>query len=106
MFGLKPRVAEITAAELEHQLKQSGKDVYVLDVRTPPEFQQGHIPGAKLMPLAELGRRLHEIPKEQTVVTVCHSGSRSRMAASWLQKAGYEVKNLAGGMLRWHGPVR
>ncbi len=105
MFGLKPRIAEISAAELEQQLKQSAKDVWVLDVRTPREFQRGHIPGAKLVPLAELAARLHEIPKEQTVITVCHSGARSRMAASWLQKAGYEVKNLAGGMLRWHGPV-
>ncbi len=104
MFGLKPRIAQISAAELEEQLKQLAS-VYVLDVRTPAEFKQGHIPQAKLVPLAELGSRLHEIPQERTVITVCHSGSRSRVAASWLQQAGYEVKNLVGGMLRWRGPV-
>lgn len=105
MFGLKPRIPELKGNELEQQLKDRAP-VFILDVRTPAEFRQGHIPQAHLIPLGELGRRLGEIPKDKTIVTVCHSGARSRMAASQLQKAGYQVMNLAGGMLRWSGPVR
>ncbi|MCL5116116.1 MAG: rhodanese-like domain-containing protein [Firmicutes bacterium] len=105
MFGFGPKIPELQAAELEQQLKGS-PEIYVLDVRTLAEFRQGHIPGAHLVPVNELGHRMHEIPQDKTIVTVCRSGSRSRMAASQLQRAGYTVKNLSGGMLRWKGPVK
>lgn len=105
MFLFGPRVPQISGQELIDAMKEKTPP-YVLDVRTVPEFRQGHISGAHLIPLNEMAKRLHEIPKGQTVVTVCRSGSRSRIAAKTLAKAGYTVKNLDGGMLAWPGPVK
>ncbi|NMP21931.1 rhodanese-like domain-containing protein [Sulfobacillus harzensis] len=102
MFGLGAKVPQISAKDLEGQLKQD-RPPLVIDVRTIGEFRSGHIPGARLIPLGELGRRMDEIPKDQPVVTVCRSGSRSQMAAKQLKKAGYDVYNMAGGMMRWDG---
>ena len=81
-----------------------GDDIQVIDVREPEEFTGGlgHIPGARLLPLAELAARSAEIDKSRPVVTVCRSGARSAQATVLLQKSGFsQVANLAGGMLRW-----
>lgn len=102
LFG--PRVATIESGALVRCLNE-GQPPFVLDVRTPPEFRTGHIPGSHLIPLGQLVQRLAEIPKDRMVVTVCRSGHRSMIAAQALLKQGYEVKNLHGGMSTWTGPV-
>jgi len=79
--------------------------VQVVDVREPEEFTGplGHIAGARLLPLGQLGAGLGALDRERPVVTVCRAGGRSAQAAQLLQKAGFaRVANLAGGMLRWH----
>ncbi len=94
---------EITPAALEERLAADGA-VQVVDVREPAEFVDalGHVPGARLVPLAELSSRLAELDRARPVVAVCRSGTRSAQATLLLQKAGFErVANLAGGMLRW-----
>ena len=79
---------------------------YMIDVRTPDEYRQGHIPGVTLLPLNELGRRYKEIPQDKEVFIICRSGSRSAEAVIWLLKKGYDqVFNISGGMNRWQGPV-
>lgn len=103
LFG--PRVDSIEGRELAGRLKADDPP-FVLDVRLPMEFRQGHIPGAHLIPLGEVGRRLHEIPKDREIVTVCRSGHRSMAAAQQLLKAGFTVKNLVGGMSVWNGPTK
>ena len=76
----------------------------LLDVRQPKEYEQGHIPGAKLIPLPDLSERLDEIdPKKKTVV-YCAIGGRSRVAAQMLTGKGLEdVYNLSGGIKAWNG---
>ena len=81
-----------------------GAAVQVVDVREPAEWQDalGHIEGALLMPMAELGTRHAELAPDRPVVAVCRSGTRSAQACLLLQRAGFaQVANLAGGMLRW-----
>ncbi len=74
----------------------------VLDVRSPAEWQTGHIPDALHIPCAELVERLSELPREATICAVCASGMRSSMAASLLRRAGFSrVRHLAGGMGAW-----
>jgi hydroxyacylglutathione hydrolase len=76
--------------------------VIVLDVRSRTEFAHAHIPGARNIPLAELPRRLREVPTDSTVIAQCASGGRSSIAASLLLLAGVErVENLYGGMQAW-----
>ena len=95
LFG-KP-IPEITPHELNEKLKDKRKFILV-DVRQPEEFKNGHVPGAKLIPLGELSRRLDELPKDKEIACICASGSRSSSAARMLAKQGYNVVNVRGGM--------
>lgn len=79
-------------------------EVHVLDVRQPEELDErlGHIAGAQCVPLNELKNRTAEIPRDQPVIPVCHSGMRSGQATVILREAGFpRVANLRGGMLLW-----
>jgi rhodanese-related sulfurtransferase len=77
-------------------------EVIVLDVRTPDEFQGGHIPNATLIPLQELENRLNEIDKGKTYLVVCRSGNRSTQASEILSSNGFSnIYNMTGGMNNW-----
>lgn len=102
MFGWGTKVPTIAAEDVAAQLEQD-RQPWILDVRSVNEFRSGHIPGAHGIPLGELHQRLGEIPQERMIVTVCHSGARSAMAARQLKKLGYDVFNMAGGLMRWAG---
>jgi glyoxylase-like metal-dependent hydrolase (beta-lactamase superfamily II) len=87
-----------------HALAETARHVQIVDVREREELDGplGHIRGARLIPLGQLGARLGEIDRERPVVTVCRSGARSAQAFTQLQKAGFtQVAHLAGGMTRW-----
>lgn len=73
----------------------------ILDVREPHEWQAGHAPKARHIPLGQLARRAGELPRGRAVITVCRSGARSARAAALLARDGREVSNLAGGMHAW-----
>ncbi len=76
----------------------------ILDVRQPKEYEQGHIPGAKLIPLSELTERLDEIDPKKTTVIYCAIGGRSRVASQILVGNGFkDVYNLSGGIKAWNG---
>jgi rhodanese-related sulfurtransferase len=94
------QVKEVSPSEAQKKLTQKPKP-FLLDVRQPEEFRTGHIPGAKLIPLGELHTRIHEVPRNQEILCVCHSGNRSLSATRQLAGAGYNVINLRGGMIAW-----
>lgn len=73
----------------------------VVDVRTPEEYAEVHVPGARLVPLDQLGMRLHEIPKDERVYVICAVGGRSVAAAEALAKAGWDAVSVAGGTKQW-----
>jgi len=86
-------------------LEEHVREVQIVDVREADEWRGplGRIPGATLIPLAQLGGRCPELSKERPVVAVCRSGGRSAQATVILQRKGYDkVASLAGGMLRWN----
>ena len=93
--------AALSAVEAQERIKNEGKNLFLLDVRQPEEYKQGHIAGSKLIPLGELSNRLKEIPQDKEILCICRSGSRSSMAASQLAQAGYKVINLSGGIMAW-----
>lgn len=79
-------------------------EVHLLDVRQREELDErlGRIAGAQCVPLSELKEHLAEIPREQPVIAVCHSGMRSGQATVMLRQAGFpRFANLRGGMLLW-----
>ena len=74
---------------------------WLLDVREDDEWAAGHVPGARHIPLGELGARTAEVPQGQAVFVICRSGTRSGRAAQALTGAGWQAINVAGGMQDW-----
>ncbi len=75
---------------------------FILDVRQPDEWSQYHIEGATLIPLGELPSRVNELPRDQQIVVVCHSGNRSAKGRDILLNAGFtQVTSMAGGLIQW-----
>ncbi len=106
LFGKK--VPQVTVQEA-HELLKGKTPPIILDVRQPEETKAGTVAKAVLIPLPELDGRLDELSRERPILTICRSGNRSQTAARKLAKAGYEVQNVAGGMMAWESarlPVR
>lgn len=97
-----PAYHEVNAAEGARLI--ANVKPFVLDVRTPGEFAEGHLAGATLLPVQELQRRLDELAahKGEPVFVYCHSGNRSTVAAKLLVDAGFtNVTNLRKGINDW-----
>jgi len=81
---------------------EDGERPFVVDVREPREFNQGHIPNAHSLPLAFILADDWQLPSGRSIVLVCRSGRRSRRAAIALIKSGVaDVKIMHGGMVAW-----
>lgn len=93
-------IPNLDPATVNSKLAEKSKP-YLLDVRQPDEYRQGHISGAALIPLGELPRRTSELPRDREIICVCHSGNRSSAATRHLISAGFQAINLSGGMINW-----
>lgn len=82
---------------------EADKVPVLFDVRTPQEYAEGHVAGAKLVPVQELESRLAEFEphKDQEIYLICRSGSRSARAAQFLKSKGYDTVNVQGGTAGW-----
>ena len=99
---MNPTTRTLDVAALQAMLAD-GRDVRLLDVRTPGEFETAHIPGSYNVPLDQLGEHRDEIRRLTTdVVVVCQSGGRATQAERRLAEAGMaNVHVLSGGMNAW-----
>lgn len=100
-------VSKIDVVELKSML-DSDHPFLLLDVRNPDEWEQGHIEGARLLPLPELESRLPELAewKARRIVVHCKIGGRSAMACEVLRAAGFEeVIDVEGGILAWAATI-
>lgn len=97
-------VKSIDAVEARQYVQRMAGDAFtLLDVRQPGEYEAEHLPGAKLIPLPELGSRLPELDPDRPTVVYCAIGGRSRVAAQVLAAKGFrEVLNLSGGIKAWN----
>jgi rhodanese-related sulfurtransferase len=73
----------------------------LVDVRRPDEYEDGHVPTARLVPLDEVPDRLDAFASEGDVLVICRTGSRSRVACEFLIDEGVPAVNVAGGTLAW-----
>jgi len=99
----------LTAEEFGEYLKNHNEKEYLLiDVRQESEYELGHIPGAKLMPLTEVETGLYSLPAERDLIFYCHNGGRSQWAASLAGEGEVCQKNvyhLMGGLLARNGKI-
>jgi rhodanese-related sulfurtransferase len=94
---------------------EEAKKIYVerkcdyiwLDVRSPKEWSNGRVPGAKHIPIDQLEKRVNEVgPTDKKYIVYCAAGGRSTTACEFLNKRGYHsLYNMTGGMNEWNGPV-
>ncbi len=101
-------VHNLTSARLREFIATRPEHEYVLiDVRQPEEYVQGHIPGARLMPLNELELHAAELKglADRTLIFYCRSGGRSARASGWASRllGTSRVANLLGGFMEWEG---
>ena len=96
----------ITAEEAK-EIMDTGDGFVILDVRTQEEYDEGHVPGAILIPNTEIENRAEEeLPdKAQLILVYCRSGRRSKLAAQILADLGYTNVKEFGGILDWHYEV-
>ena len=92
----------ITAEEAK-EIMDTEEGYIILDVRTQEEYDEGHIPGAILIPDTEIEARAEEIltDKDQLILVYCRSGRRSKLAAEALVKLGYTNIREFGGIIDW-----
>lgn len=94
-----PKVEHINMNKVHEMLKEKNVKRQFIDVRTAGEFNSNKIKGFKNMPLPSLKNKLEMISKEEPIVLMCASGSRSMRAARVLSKAGYKnLINVKGGI--------
>jgi len=89
---------DVSVGEAHAMLEQ---DAVLLDVRELDEWQEGHAPQAVHIPMSQLSGRVEELPRDRTIVCVCHVGGRSAVVSEALNRAGWQAVNLAGGMQAW-----
>jgi sulfur-carrier protein adenylyltransferase/sulfurtransferase len=101
------QVTELKPAGVKAALEKDKKGEFILlDVRTPEEFQIGHIPGARLIPIGELEARHKELDKTKKIITYCRSGHRSMAASVVLCGLGFpHLYHLEGGLKAWNFEV-
>jgi rhodanese-related sulfurtransferase len=73
-------------------------DAEVVDVRAADEFEEGHLPETRNIPLEELRRRLDELPGDREIHLLCGVGQRAYYATRVLLQRGFDVRNLPGGI--------
>jgi sulfur-carrier protein adenylyltransferase/sulfurtransferase len=92
---------ELTFEDLKRRI-DLGEDLFILDVRNPPEYEIGRIPGSTLIPLPDLPQRVRELDPDREIVVHCKSGQRSAKAIQFLREHGFRnLRNLRGGILAW-----
>ena len=90
---------EITLEQFE--AAQAEDAAFILDVREGMEYIQGHVPGARLIPMSQLATRVAEVPRDRPVHVICRSGNRSASMTEFLERAGVDAYNVAGGTDGW-----
>ncbi|MFZ5982080.1 MAG: rhodanese-like domain-containing protein [Patescibacteria group bacterium] len=92
-------IGSVNPVKLEEIIEKEKDAWEIIDVRERFEWDEGHIQGAKLIPMGEIVEREREIDWSKKVIFYCRSGNRSRHVADYFSQNGKDVWNLEGGVL-------
>jgi len=92
---------EVPEIDVEALAERRADGVPLFDVREPDEYDEAHVPGAVLVPLATVPDALEQFPTDGPVYVICASGGRSRRASQFLRANGVDAVNVAGGTKAW-----
>jgi rhodanese-related sulfurtransferase len=95
----------INQAQFLEKYNDKSSNYFLVDVRTPYEFEDHHLPGTVNIPVEELQRRLAEIPQDRPVITICEHGVRSSIAEKFLRAQDYSADSLERGLSGWKGTL-
>lgn len=99
MMGVK----EIDATTLKQMMDEKGDEIRLYDTRSQAEFAQGIIEGGEFTPLHTVPVKMHDLPKDKTIVFYCRSGARSAQACMYVSEhTDIEPINLRGGIISWY----
>lgn len=99
--AVKVPLPDEISVDQAYKLYEQG--TFLLDVRTPEEWEDYHIEGATLIPLDELEIRVEEVPQDEEIVVVCRSGNRSQVGRDILRQAGIsQSTSMTGGVNAWY----
>ena len=102
--GFAATKPENTVSPEEFAIKIKSPEIYLVDVRKPEEFADGHIEGAANLDVTSEtfeSDAEKSLPKDKTIAVYCGTGRRSAMAAEKLLKLGFKILNLDGGLNAW-----
>ena len=95
----------ITPKEFGERLRE-GRDLLLVDVREPDEYELARVEGARLLPLSLFNEWAPSLDPERETVFICHHGIRSAQVCAFLARQGFrKLYNLAGGIDRWSTEV-
>ncbi|MCS7206763.1 MAG: rhodanese-like domain-containing protein [Dehalococcoidia bacterium] len=96
--------ARISVDEAYQMLQRERENVAIIDVRTPEEYQKGHVKGAHFLPVDQILERIHELPKGKKLLFICQAGQRSALAAEMAAAMGVDpdlLYNIEDGTPAW-----
>jgi rhodanese-related sulfurtransferase len=92
---------QATEQELAPQRVRELDGAQLVDVRTTEEFDAGHVPGARHLPLEQVQGRAGDLDRDKPVVFYCRSGDRSALAVDAFRASGWDAYAMAGGLVAW-----
>lgn len=102
--GIPASKPENTVTPEEFSVEIKSPDIFLVDVRKPEEYKEGHIANAFNLDVTDpdfTEKALKELPKDKTIAVYCGTGKRSSMAAQKLLDSGFKILNLDGGLNAW-----
>ncbi len=95
----------INQASLLTNYDDKKSNYFLLDVRSPSEYNDSHLPGSVNIPIDEVENRIKEIPQGKHIITICLHGVRSGICEKFLQQKGFQADSLEGGLSIWKGQL-
>ncbi|MBP9694031.1 MAG: rhodanese-like domain-containing protein [Alphaproteobacteria bacterium] len=94
-------IKTISPQDLHELLSSPNSEYDYIDVRSPAEYEDFHLPGTINIPLDQLVENVGELGQDKTLITICAKGIRSAKASEFLLAIGFDTLNLEGGLDNW-----